>query len=495
MTDSKNYSGRIEIVLLISVLILSAYRFLHFGNTLEEPSLWRQADTYFYAYNFYRDGLDLLHPAVSWMGNHKTLILEFPLLSAITSVGFHFNGYEILFGRIICYLFFLGSAVYLYKICRFFSYSNFALLVAVIYLSLPLGIYYSRALQIDFTTVFFSLAMLYYYIKGIDEKNLKLIFLGSLFGIFGFLIKAPYVFYLCIPLLYFIISRKKFNFFLKASPVFLIPAIIFLFWQNFTASVNSGSPDWYFIPGYFKFDNMSSWYFGNIGQRFNANEWENLLKRSVESVTSFAGILLFIPGIFLRLKNVQKTFFDFLFLGCLIYLMIFFPLNIIHDYYQIPLLMPAAFYISVTVTFIYEKLCKRNPDLAYFILIFIVLTFIVNGIWFTERWYYKIDMKRLESARIIKDNTGSEDLIISSIDDTDPRDPRILSQALRFGWSVRKNDLSEPLILNLKKEGADYLAITSEESSGSDPGFLKGIHVNEYKLSTGNYKLRLYQLR
>ena len=50
----------------LAVLLLLALRIPHFGPQLDDPNSWRQCDTVHNSLDFYRRGLDVLHPAVCW---------------------------------------------------------------------------------------------------------------------------------------------------------------------------------------------------------------------------------------------------------------------------------------------------------------------------------------------------------------------------------------------------------------------------------------------
>ncbi len=65
-------NGRRLFYLLLCVLLLLAIRLGHLTGPVDEPNSWRQCDTAFYALDFHREGIDLLHPSVRWMGGHKT---------------------------------------------------------------------------------------------------------------------------------------------------------------------------------------------------------------------------------------------------------------------------------------------------------------------------------------------------------------------------------------------------------------------------------------
>ncbi|MBS1514542.1 MAG: glycosyltransferase family 39 protein [Bacteroidetes bacterium] len=445
-------------LLLIGVLILQ--RFFHIYNIIEDAHSWRQYDTLFYAYDFFTNGLDLLRPSVAWLGNYKTLILEFPVISAIMSFMYYIPGPPITYMKIISFLFFLLSTYFLYKIVCLLYYKRLAQLTVITYLSLPLSLFYSVALNIDFAEMAMVLAMIYYYLIGYERQDLRLILMGTFLGIFGCLIKVPYMLLGYAIIFYFIIKEKRTAFFLKTLPITVIPVCLFILWQMYSMKINNQAPDWEFIPGYIKFINMSFWYFGDVSLRLNPVNWIKIAIRLCVNTISLIGLPFFVYSFFVRIKN--KMYFHILGLGFILYVIIFFNLNLIHEYYQIPFLIISSFYISVGIDSLKNKFTQSLLKSKY-IISAVLLLLCISNISFTEITNYKPDYLRLSASDFIKRNTSINDVIIASIEDTDPRDPRILSASYRKGWSIKTSDLNKDLLDSLKNYGANYLAIVSDK--------------------------------
>jgi 4-amino-4-deoxy-L-arabinose transferase-like glycosyltransferase len=222
---------------------LIAQRFFHFKNIIEEPAAWRQFDTEFYAYSFFKNGIDLFKPSVCWLGTHKTLILEFPIISAIISLFYKLFGHSVFYARFTILLFFILSALYLFLIVKKLYYERLAKFTLIVYLLLPMGVYYSRTINIDFPVLFFSLGALYYYILGYEKSSFPFLILATAFSLLGFLTKSPSMFIIYVPLLYFIIQKGKLKLLLKSLPILTIPVIAFVFWQIYSVNINSAAPD------------------------------------------------------------------------------------------------------------------------------------------------------------------------------------------------------------------------------------------------------------
>ncbi|MFC1806307.1 hypothetical protein ACFL09_04925, partial [Planctomycetota bacterium] len=146
--------GRLWFWLLVVALV--AVRFRHMGEIIAGPHSGRQCDTAFYALDFYRNGIDLLHPSVCWLGAHKTLALEFPLPEAVMALAYHVVGPRLLVARLLTLAAYLGSAFYLYKLIAYMRSPRTAKLATLLYLAAPLSLVYSRAVHVDFWAVLYA---------------------------------------------------------------------------------------------------------------------------------------------------------------------------------------------------------------------------------------------------------------------------------------------------------------------------------------------------
>ncbi|MCC6463415.1 MAG: hypothetical protein IT260_23290, partial [Saprospiraceae bacterium] len=98
-----------------AIALLLALRLWHLGPAIDAPHDWRQCDTAYYIRDFYQNGIDLLHPAVCWMGAADTLALEFPLPEALVALSYHLGGESIPLARLLFLCFFGGALYYFYR--------------------------------------------------------------------------------------------------------------------------------------------------------------------------------------------------------------------------------------------------------------------------------------------------------------------------------------------------------------------------------------------
>jgi len=455
--------GRLWFWLLAVALV--AVRFRHMGETIAGPHSGRQCDTAFFALDFYRNGIDLLHPSMCWMGPHKTLAFEFPLPEAVVALGYHVFGPRHAVARAFTLLACLGSAWYFYLLVRYLRNARAAKLATLFYLAAPLALFYSRAMHIDFWAVLCAHAMLYYLLRGYDEERTGLIVAGTAFGTLAFLIKAPYAFYLFFPFGLHVLRRLRLKPLLRWAPIMVLPLLAFALWRWHVARVNAAAPDWDFIPGYAKFTMRADWFFGPLSQRLEIGNWLMLARRVVAAITGSLGAYLLLLGLIPWSRDRRGLAFFWVWLsGVGLCILIFFNLNLIHDYYQIPLLAPLAFFIAVALEALFLE-PQRPGWLARVPLALTVLLLVGTSVRKAEATYYEVDWVRVTAGQAIREHTPEDALVIASPSQANTWwwDARVLYRARRLGWNIRTDRLSEDNIGRLVALGATHLAIISDQ--------------------------------
>lgn len=447
---------------LILILGLIAWRFLHFGAELDLPHDWRQADTAYYIWDFYQNGIDLLHPAVCWMGASDTVILEFPLPEAIVAQVQSWFGESMWLSRLVFLLFFLLCTYYFYRIVELLLDEQTALWATVIYLALPLAQFYSRAIHIDFFAQAFAYATFYYAMLGVKNRAVIQLILSASCAAVALLVKAPYLFFLALPVLVFAYHAQALSWVLKHSLVYLPSLLAFVFWQQHVYAINSAAPDWDYILHYRKFDQNASWYFGVFEQRLRLYFWKEIGLRIILEAGALIPVLL-LPWFWLREK--EKASIHVLagwVVGLGIYVLLFFNLNVFHNYYQIPFLGPVAIFTALAL----RELRKRfgNP-------IFVgVLSFcIIVCTAFAEQKYYQLAPELDEVGAEIRKVLPPTALPIIVYQDFDCRNPRILYRARRRGWSLEEEAANPNVVQRLIEEaGATHLVVFKGSSQATN---------------------------
>lgn len=458
-------------VYITLLLLFVGVRFLYMDEVIDDPHAWRQCDTANYIWDFYKNGIDLFHPAVCWMGGYKTLILEFPLPEAIIAALYHVFGPYHLVARIFFLLSFLCSAWYFFKVLRLRFEEDISQIAVLIYLLLPLSLFYSRALHIDFFAIAFTLAMVYHYYQGIIQRSNKHLWIGTAVTAIALLVKAPYILVFGILLIPVVLQKVNIKFVLQHFYQFVIPLVLFYLWTKYSNATNANAPDWSYIPGYRKFDSNAHWYFGSMHQRMVGANWLLILQRIYEEcIGGLAGLVLFVVGIYSVLRSKQWKPVALVLLGLILYVAIFFNLNVQHNYYQIPFLAFTALVIAAGIGF----LCKLIAKLQLIIGPALILTLAIFSFIYCNNNYFIVPADQIEIAEQISKNTEEDGLVIVNYGGLSVHCPIILYRAHRNGWSIPNHAFDPKLAFKLYKENnCRYLACVNGPELG---GELKDIY-------------------
>ena len=442
------------------LLVIAVSRLFHFGNIVDEPHAWRQYDTKQYIEGYYYDGNSFLEPSVCWMGGHETLVLEFPLPEYIIAQLYSVFGPELWVARTFFMVFFLLTCLYLFKALKVIFDDWVPELATIIFGFTPLSIFYSRAIHIDFFALFFAFAMLYYLLIAIKHQKMSSFWIALAFSIVAFVEKAPYVFYLAFPLLVFAVQQKQLLWILKRAIFFVIPIVGLFAWNNFAIHTNSNIPDWYFIPGFNKFTEMTYWYFGTWEQRMNSEFTLRILGRLKDEILGLTGMIVFGVGLLFYKKQSTYWFVMSWLFGAFIYAFIFFNLNIHHNYYQIPFIAPFAIIAAMGIQKVVQLFTGKGLKVQLVSALSVVLIYVGLSINYAEENYYVQNTEFESIAKMLKQHTKRDDLVVFSYGGLTPQCPLILQPAQRKGWSIPQEFLMKFIIESLRKDGnATKLAI------------------------------------
>lgn len=429
------------------ILLVILTRLFFVSSKIENPHSWRQCDTHEYIRNFHEDGIDLLHPKVNWMGGHEVLALEFPLPEAIVAMAYKFTGENIIVAKLIFLLFFLLSVYFLYRsLCYVFD-EKLAGLATLIYAVTPLSFFYSIAVHIDFFAVMCAHGMLFYFLKALHDEKKKYFFLSSLFAIAGFMVKAPYLFYFVLPMLYWAFKKDQIIFVIKNSLGYAMAVIGLYFWNKHTAQTNASIPNWSFIPNFNKFTDMSYWYFGTWDQRQYTILWNRVLDRLFFEILGYTGTVLMTLGLIIGKWTRQKWFAFLWLLGALIYWFIFFNLNIVHNYYQIPFIAPFAIFMAAGLIWLGGIVQKKWIQIGVVILVLFTLFF--ENLYYVSTNYFETKEDFYSIANAIHQTTEKEDIVVISHGGLTPQCPILLHYSDRHGFSIPIHDISPELLVQL----------------------------------------------
>jgi Dolichyl-phosphate-mannose-protein mannosyltransferase len=471
-------TGRAALWFWAAALVLLATRVPHLRGPLTDPHSWRQCDTVHFALDFYRRGFDLMHPAVCWLGAYRTNALNFPLSEAITALLYRAFGPDPMWDRIVALSFFVLSACWLHGIAARLATRRLAALTTLAYLALPLGQYFSRVPHIEFPVLACVNGTLYYTLRASAERSARWMVAATACAAMAAAIKGPYLGTIGLPLLLIVVAAPTLANAARVAIPLVAAAISFEWWRHHVDSVNAGVPDWSFLPGFYKEVNPLWRYIGTLAQRADARSWIKISKRLIFEVATPPGVVLSMFALWRsphgsaaaaasdaggarhdKLPSAHAVAFGW-FAGCVGLALVFFPLSVEHNYYQLPFLAPTALLIALGADALWSRLRPVAGVPAAGVLFAV---FVVFALWAPRTLEYdRVDWLRIEAGKIIAPRIPAADLIVASdVTTLPPIDPRLLFRAEHDGWPMRAADITPERLARLRPYGAKWVVVVT----------------------------------
>lgn len=466
--------------------LLMALRIPHLTGPLDDPHSWRQCDTVYYTLDFARRGLDLLHPAVCWLGAHRTLVLEFPLPEAIAALLYRAFGPDVLWDRLVTLAFFALGTVALHRVARRLAGVRAAWFATLAWLAFPLGQFYSRAPVVDVAAVALGLVLLDLAWLAFARRSVALALAAAATGSLAAMIKAPALVPLAGPLLLVWLAAPPGPRLRLGALAFAPLVVAFALWRRHVDAVNAATPDWSFLPGWYREVNPLWWYFGSWDQRLEPSAWWRLARRLLREATTLPGALLAVLALALPERGGSPSPRAFAFawlLGAFAYLAAFFSLNLIHSYYQVPFLPPLALLVGLGADALAVRLPGRAGPVvaAAAFAVFLAAAVVAPA----RLGYYRVDELRERAGDAIEARVPPGELVVAADHNSGWSDPRLLQRADRDGFPVAVADLDRVRLARLEALGARWVAVVTSPAHPeiAPPEFLAAWRVAEVALA------------
>lgn len=438
------------------ILLAAVIRLYHIHFPVAGWHSWRQADTAAMARNFHENGFDFLHPQIDWGGNSSGIVeSEFPVYPFLVSVIYAVFGVNDTWGRLVSVIFSLFTIYGLYLLVRKYLSDTVALWSAFLYAIIPLNIYYSRAFMPESAMLMCSVFGIYYFSQWLDNDSTRYFFLSALFFSVAILLKIPTL-YLGLPLIYLAWLRFG-KLFFKSGMLWLyaflvlIPVIIW-YYHSHQLFLKSGLT--FGIWGF----GSDKW--GNFDVILTVKFYNDILFKSIaERHLTYAGFIPFLAGLFIKRTTRQERLFDVWLIAVFIYFLIVAKGNQVHEYYQLPFILPAVVFAGKAFARDLPLNSVRNPFASkplvsiFFMLCLtgIVILSYLRYDRFMKSENYDSSLFRLASA--VQEVTGKNDLVIA----VSEYNPVVLYRCNRKGWNISADQLDQTFINEKKSEGAKYL--------------------------------------
>jgi 4-amino-4-deoxy-L-arabinose transferase-like glycosyltransferase len=404
------------------------------------------------ARNYYENDYNFAYPQIDWGGNTKGYVeSEFPIYSFLIALLYKILGFHDYMGRIISIFFSLISVIFLYRLYKLFFDDKTSLISTAIFAILPLNIFFSRAIMPESLLIMSVILGVYFFQLWLTGQRTVNYLLSVIFISLACLIKIPTL-YIGLPLLYLSwikFGRKTFtNWKLWLYCLVVFAAVFLWYYHAHQIKINYGLSFGIWEYG------EDKW--GNWGLIFSFKFWNRILFQSIaEKHLTWMGAMVFIGGLFFRRSTREERVFDFWLIALIIYFIIVGRGNYVHEYYQLPFIIPASAFMGKTINFLAELSKVRGKYkiiLTIASLAIISLSFGQYRIYFGKENPEKSATYKLSGT--IERLTPRGSLVLA----VDRNDPTLLYLSNRKGWHAHPDQLNDDFLKKRASEGAEYLA-------------------------------------
>ena len=421
---------RDTITFLLIIVALIIIRLYHIDTApLEIEESWRQADTESIARNFAQYKFNILYPNLNYDGPFPNVpALEFQITTFAIAILYKLFGFSCLWARLIPICFFMTSAILLYFFAKKHLGQTGAIFSLIVYGTLPINVYYSRAIMPEAAGLMFFIGSLYCFDCWITSKRLAVLLLSSIFTALAIMTK-PITIFITIPMFYLLIRQYKWRWLLKKELWLFAFLALGLAFTYYSASISIA--DYKFSQGL-----AQDVLFKKLPTAITDPAAYSFIGKKLIVVLTPAGIALAILGLlnFSRQQSVMLVWFAAMSLELVLVVT-----SIQIYYYFIFFSVPCSILIGQGLAHLYGKLQTKAFSI-------ILLTLFLLNSYVLTKPMYSINTAMETQVRIVQEYTDKEDLlIIGSLD------PCLLGLSDRRGWrfnigiypNIPDNDLEE----------------------------------------------------
>lgn len=441
------------IYIILSVAF--AARLYHINFPVSGWTSWRQADTAAIAKNFYENSFQLFYPQIDWRGNTAGYIeSEFHIYPFTVALADTILGFSDSWGRVLSVIFSLFTIYGIYLLTKKIISEKTALWASFIYAIIPLNIFYGRAFMPESLLLMCSVYGIYFFYQWVEDDSIKFLVYSYIFLTLAVLIKIPTL-YLGLPLVY--LSYNKFaklfltKWQLWVYAILLIIPVGLWYYHSHNLFLQTGLT--FNIWGF----GTDKW--GNSDLLLSLKFYNDVFFKSIaERHLTYAFFIPFLIGLFLKRENRNERLFDWWIISVLIYILIVAKGNQVHEYYNLPFVLPAVIFVAKAFAKYFDIKLLKNINsknaVAWLFVLFLIAGAILSYLRY-ERFMNSetYDSSLFRLANSVNKLTDYSDLTIS-IDDGNPI---VLYRCNRKGWNCYVEQINSDFIKQRVDNGAKYL--------------------------------------
>lgn len=438
---------------VVSVLVGLYFRTKCFACEIDAWSAFRQAHVASNIIYFVRDGVSIT--TEMFTKNMAYKVFDFPLYQQLVAVICRYFGTDILLtGRGINLAIYVASYLTLYRLMRHFEIRTSTVLIVLFCYSVsPLNIYYNRALIPDNLAILFSFLSLLLFVCW-DGGGKEYDYVGLLItGIMATLIKNPIYLPIPVAIIVFYASHRNWKRLFSLRLLFYggtLAATVIVF-KLYTNYVNAGmfrTPAWEF-----------QWYFSDLIGRFDWRSYDILVKRLIGEISLPIFVALLPLGFSLYLNTTAGSEYRRLPVGLLIgsasTVLLFFNVNVVHDYYQLPYVFIVSFFVGYCIDWIRIKssffVGTKPSSRRWRLFDWSIIAFLVALSVVATRVYalpISVPPDRAAAGALIRAHTPEDAFVVYVIDEAD-WDPSYLYYARREGYNLAVEEFRPQYLLDI----------------------------------------------
>ncbi len=504
--------------LIFGIIFIALSIHFKFYETINLPpqstDLWRQADCYSIALNYYQNGFHFFKPQVHFLFTQNGYAAgEFPLIYFISALLFKVFGVHYFLFKGLNLLIFFAGLYSLFKLAlKLTNDLLFSCILSILYFCTPIIFFYANNFLSDVSALSFNIIGMLFFTSFLEEnKKKKLIIAATCFALAGLLKASASIFLIAMMCALFtelfitktkskffnVIQSNKLQLFLSLSlALFLIIA-----WYLYAINFNKSNQTVFFGT-----KAMKGWpiWENNINGLKESLNYFRLIHVEILSVVNvflFTFSFILIVAFIKRVDKFILLIWVFLFLGLTLFIAYFWKGFQDQQYYLVNLTILPVLSILTAYKIVFSlQHNEKIITLTYAILIGSTL-FVIYTSKNVYKCYYKGGWRHQKLNEVYYDSKletklasvgiGAKEIVISLTDGT-PNGT--LSMLNRRGWSSygfnSKQAFSKASFESKIKMGASYLIL-------NDTSLLSNPTIKYYaQTPLGNYKeLYFYKLR
>ncbi len=440
------------------LFIAFAVRMVHLNAPVIGMHSWRQADTAAVARNFFENGFNLLKPQIDFGGAGSGYVdMEFPFYSYLVAAAYKITGVHEWWARLLSAICWTALVAAMYDLAVWAAGRRIARWTALFVAFLPLNLYYGRVFMPEPMILAGMAGGLTFFRRWLDSGRLRLLVASWLCITMACLLKIPCL-YIGLPLAWLAWSKHRWDF-CKRPTIWAYAVLLFVAvgaWYGYSHQLGKESGNSFGVFAYGsdkwgKWQLLTTWHY-----------WNSILFRSIaERHLTWGGLPLFLIGLFLPRRDSRLRLFDAWALAVLVYLLVVQGGNLVHEYYQLPVILPIAFLMARGIDWLLTGLTNRRATGQVLAGLLLAGVVVLGGLRWVD-YLGREDTSRskdLELARHISALTESTERGVFLNDGN----PTVMYLSHRKGWSSDRDDLTVDWLDDRASEGATFLAARSDD--------------------------------